>query len=59
MQQRVPLPMADEEKKTSYDYRILAAIDAYINAGKDYVIGRGWPPLVQLGIHEGEWINLL
>jgi hypothetical protein len=41
--------MSDEEKKISYDYRILAAIDASINAGKDYVIGRGWSPLVQLG----------
>jgi hypothetical protein len=43
--------MGDEEKKISYDYRILAAIDATINVGKDYVICRGWSPLVQLGTH--------
>ena len=40
--------MSDEEK-TSYNYRILAALDASINAGKDFVIGKGWSPLVQLG----------
>jgi hypothetical protein len=49
--------MGDEEKKISYDYRILAAIDASINAGKDYVIGRGWSPLVQLGTHLTEQDN--
>jgi len=41
--------MSDEEK-ASYSYRILAALDASINAGKDFVIGKGWSPLVQLGI---------
>jgi len=40
--------MSDEEK-TSYNYRILAALDASINASKDFVIGKGWSPLVQLG----------
>ena len=36
--------------KTSYNYRLLAAVDASINAGKDFLIGKGWLPLVQVGI---------
>jgi cyclopropane-fatty-acyl-phospholipid synthase len=42
--------MGDENKKTSYNYRILAAVDSSIAAGRDFVVGRGWTPLVNVGL---------
>jgi len=41
--------MGDEEKKTPYSYRFLAAVDSSIAAGRDFVVGRGWSPLVHVG----------
>jgi hypothetical protein len=43
--------MGDDEKKTSYNYRLLAAVDSSIAAGRDFVVGRGWSPLVHVGRH--------
>jgi cyclopropane-fatty-acyl-phospholipid synthase len=40
----------ENDKKTSYNYRILAAVDQSIAAGRDFVVGRGWAPLVNVGI---------
>ena len=43
--------MDDENnKKTPYNYRILAGVDRSIAAGRDFVVGRGWAPLVNVGI---------
>lgn len=41
--------MSNDEKKTPYNYRFLAALDSSIAAGKDFVVGRGWSPLVNVG----------
>lgn len=41
--------MGQEEKKISYNYRLLAAVDSSIAAGKDFIVGRGWSPLINLG----------
>ena len=42
----------DMEKKTSYRYRLLAAIDSSLAAGKEFAVGRSWGPLVNLGTDE-------
>lgn len=42
--------MGDEDKKTPYNYRLLAAVDSSIAAGRDFVVGRGWSPLVHMGL---------
>ena len=42
----------DMEKKTSHRYCLLSAIDGSTTAGKKLAIGRGWQPLVYLGIPE-------
>jgi len=39
----------EDDKKTPYNYRILAAVDQSIAAGRDFVVGRGWGPLVNVG----------
>jgi hypothetical protein len=42
--------MADDtDSKAAYNYRLLAALDSSIAAGKDFVVGRGWAPLVNVG----------
>jgi hypothetical protein len=42
--------MGDEkDSKVTYNYRLLAALDSSIAAGKDFVVGRGWAPLVNVG----------
>ena len=40
----------DNNKKTPYSHRFLAAIDSSIAASKDFVVGRGWSPLVNIGL---------
>lgn len=40
----------DNNKKTPYNYRILAAVDQSIAASRDFVVGRGWSPLVNVGM---------
>jgi len=42
----------DSEKKTSYNYRLLAAVDQSVAAGRDFVVGKGWAPLVNVGLAE-------
>ena len=42
--------MGDEEKKVPYNHRLLAAVDSSIAAGRDFVVGRGWSPLVHVGL---------
>jgi len=42
----------DMEKKTSHRYCLLSAIDGSTTAGKKLALGRGWQPLVYLGIPE-------
>jgi hypothetical protein len=43
--------MDDENnKKTPYNYRLLAAVDQSIAASRDFVVGRGWSPLVNVGM---------
>jgi hypothetical protein len=46
--------MDGEDKKTPYNYKLLAAIDSSIAAGKDFVVGRGWSPLVNIGLMQQE-----
>ena len=41
--------MSQDEKKISYNYRLLAAVDSSIAAGRDFIVGRGWSPLVNIG----------
>ena len=42
----------DSEKKTSYNYQLLAAVDQSIAAARDFVVGKGWAPLANVGIAE-------
>jgi len=53
------ITMEVEKKKTSYSYRLLAAIDSSIASGKNFVVGRGWSPIVNIGLIRGPSIITL
>jgi hypothetical protein len=42
--------MSDEKDLKAYNHRLLAALDSSIAAGRDFVVGRGWSPLVNVGM---------